>query len=109
MQTNWNSQQLSQAECWALLAASTVGRIAYSEAAMPQIRAVPYIADGGSVVIAKGWSVHFIGKAQVLPDFEVADVAARGLTSWIDGEPTVMVRIRAEIVSGADARFRQPR
>jgi nitroimidazol reductase NimA-like FMN-containing flavoprotein (pyridoxamine 5'-phosphate oxidase superfamily) len=122
--------RLSEAECWAFLAASKVGRIAYSEAAMPQIRAVPHVADGGSVIIAmrrsathpglfdaptvvafeagewashghEGWSVHFIGKARILSDFEVADIAARGLTSWIEGAPAVQVRIRAEIVSGS--------
>lgn len=129
MKTISYSHTLSQAECWAFLAASSVGRIAYSEAALPRIRAVPYIADDGSVIIAmrrsathpdlfdlptvvafeagewarhgrRGWSVHFIGKARVLSDIEKADIAARGLTSWIDGEPAVMVRIGVEILSG---------
>lgn len=120
---------LTQQECWRLLRTAEVGRVSYTESAMPIVRAVPYVVDGGGVVFAMrwsaiwpdlfdvptvvafeagewtrypraGWSVRFIGKAQAVPECEYADVEALGLTSWIDGEPARYVRIGAEIVDG---------
>ncbi len=46
---------LSPAECWSRLHTARVGRVSYTERALPVIRAVPYAvddADGGGVVIA---------------------------------------------------------
>lgn len=120
---------LTQADCWALLQTAGVGRVSYTEMALPAIRAVPFVVDGSSVIVAvglsplrpdlfevptvvafeagewdqcrrEGWTVHFIGKAQAVFDHESAEIAAMGLASWIDGEPAVYVRINAEMVSG---------
>lgn len=121
--------QLTQQQCWVLLRTAGVGRVSYTERALPVIRAVPFVVDGGSVVIAlrpssvradlfalptvvafeagewtprthDGWSVHFIGKAQAVSDHDRAEVHALGLDSWIDGEPAQYVRISAEAASG---------
>ena len=135
---------LSTGECWSRLHTARVGRLSYTERAMPAIRAVPFVvddtddADGtddtdgdrpGSVVIAMrasashpglfdqptivafeagewdgdrrtGWSVHFIGKALRVPDHELPDLAATGLSSWIDGEPGLYVRVSVELLDG---------
>ncbi len=120
---------LTQDACWALLQTVGVGRVSYTEMALPVIRAVPFVVDGGSVIAAvglsplrpdlfdmptvvafeagewdqrrhEGWTVHFIGKARAVFDHESAEIAAMGLASWIDGEPAVYVRINAEMVSG---------
>lgn len=97
---------LSRAECLALLRTGSVGRIAYSERALPAIATVPYVvvhdlivvrADGRSplgatlrgAVVAfqaerdepteQGWSVTCIGRAVQLTDrVEQAVAAAAG-------------------------------
>lgn len=121
--------RLRQRECWALLRTPEVGRLCYTESAMPVIRAVPFVVDGASVVVAlrpsaarpdvfvdativafeagewpygqrAGWSVHFVGKAQAVPAHEVADIVDLGLTPWIDGEPALYVRVRTEVLVG---------
>lgn len=111
--------ELDPDACWALLRTTGVGRVAYTERAMPAIRAVPYVVDGSSVVIAmpaahpelfdqptvvafeagewapdrrEGWSVCFVGKAHRL--------ACHELSPWIDGEPTSYARVSVEILSG---------
>ncbi len=125
------NRQLHQRECWRLLNTTQVGRLSYSEAAMPVIRAVPFVVDGGSVVVAmrlpvlqpdlfadptvvafeagdwrpgrhEGWSVRFVGKAEAVQEYALPDLLARGLTSWIEGGPALYVRIRAEILSGVE-------
>lgn len=135
MITKSEQRQLTQAECWVLLPTVRVGRLSYTEAAMPIVRAVPFVVDGGSVVTAvpcsptrpdlfdtptivafeagewatdlsTGWSVRFVGKAQVLSDHDLTDVALLALSPWIDSPPARHVRISAEILTGVTVTAR---
>lgn len=123
---------LDQRDCWRLLRTIEVGRLCYTEAAMPVIRAMPFVVDGPSVVVAlslaavvpgtftrpsvvafeagewtpherRGWSVQLVGQAKVVSDQESAVLAQLGLTSWIDGEPALYVRVSAAVLSGTQA------
>jgi len=46
--------ELSQAECWELLAGASVGRLALSIRALPLILPVRYVVDGASVAVSLG-------------------------------------------------------
>jgi uncharacterized protein len=132
--------RLDQQQCWERLRTAAVGRLSYTEHALPVIRAVPFVVDGTSVVVAlrysasrpaafsrvtivafeagewspdtqTGWSVHCIGKAQVLPPDEVVQVRDLGLHAWIDGDPALYVRLETESLAGTcltSATFHPP-
>jgi uncharacterized protein len=120
---------LDQRSCWQLLRTAEVGRLCYTEAAMPIIRPVPFIVDRLSVVVAlslavvspeafvqpsivafeagewapsqqQGWSVQLVGKAEAVPDHEAERLTEQGLTSWMDGPPARYVRVGVGVLSG---------
>ncbi|HWM07268.1 MAG TPA: pyridoxamine 5'-phosphate oxidase family protein [Actinophytocola sp.] len=122
MMITTTSTPLDRRECWALLGTVEVGRLSYTFGAMPVIRAVPFEVEQTGIVVAlplaavrpdtfrsttivgfeagewargthQGWTVHFVGKARAVASHDE-------LTSWIDGEPTLYVRISAEVVAG---------
>jgi uncharacterized protein len=120
---------LSRAECLELLDTSLVGRVVFTERALPAALPVNFALLGEDVVfrtatggklaaaLAKavvafevddvdatlrtGWSVLVQGWAGLLtrPD-DLARAHALSLQSWAPGERSHFVRIRSEIVSG---------
>lgn len=109
---------LDQQQCWERLRTAAVGRLSYTEMALPVIRAVPFVVDGVSIIAAlrhsgvrpaaftrativafeagewspdvqAGWSVHCVGRALAVPAREHLQVRSLGLRSWIDGEPAL--------------------
>ncbi|MBB4910562.1 pyridoxamine 5'-phosphate oxidase family protein [Actinophytocola algeriensis] len=132
--------QLDQQQCWERLRTAAIGRLSYTEHALPVIRAVPFVIDATRVIVAlqhsasrpaafsrvaivafeagewspdtqTGWSVHFTGKAQVLPTDEVVQVRDLGLHAWIDGEPALYVRLETASLAGTcltSATFHPP-
>lgn len=121
--------QLDQQQCWERLRTAAVGRLSYTEFALPVIRAVPFVVDGMSIIAAlrysdvrpaafarttivafeagewspdlqAGWSVHCVGKARAVPAREHTQVRALGLRSWIDGEPALYIRVQTERPEG---------
>jgi uncharacterized protein len=124
-----DSTTLDGAACWRLLGTVEVGRLCYTESAMPVIRPVPFVVDGASVVVAlsravitpagftrptivafeagewvpserRGWSVQLVGRALVMAEVDALRCAERGLTSWINGGPALYVQVSDGIVTG---------
>lgn len=50
-------QALGEAECWALLTASQVGRVAVVVDDQPAICPVNYVVDGDSIVVRSNWPI----------------------------------------------------
>jgi nitroimidazol reductase NimA-like FMN-containing flavoprotein (pyridoxamine 5'-phosphate oxidase superfamily) len=120
---------LSEDECLALLACSSLGRVAVTLGALPAVLPVNYgILDGDIVfftgpgtklsaavrnaVVAfevdeidsarhTGWSVLAVGMAsEVTDDDEIARVRALGIRPWAGGQRPHLVRLRPEFLSG---------
>jgi nitroimidazol reductase NimA-like FMN-containing flavoprotein (pyridoxamine 5'-phosphate oxidase superfamily) len=120
---------LGTEDCRALLTATPLGRIVYTESALPAVQPVTYVLADGDVIIRTcptsrlatavhdavvafeiddydaaartGWSVVVIGRARGVTD--PADLAAlRGasLTVWVPGEREHYIRIHPQIISG---------
>ncbi len=129
MTATTRNTQLDRRSCWRLLRTAEVGRLCYTTAAMPVVRPVPFVVDRDDVVVAMGlsamtshvfarpsvvafetgewvpcdrlgWSVQLVGKALAVSEYEYAHLIALGLTSWIDGEPTLFVRVISRVLSG---------
>ncbi|GAA5169856.1 MULTISPECIES: pyridoxamine 5'-phosphate oxidase family protein [Amycolatopsis] len=127
---------LTPRECVELLATQPVGRLAFSENALPTVRPVNFFLHDGDIVVRTsrsgsiarltkevvafevdsidpathtGWSVVVIGK--VKPVTDVADLVALsgpGHRPWADGERSHFLRIPIEIVSGRLLRLAEP-
>lgn len=73
---------LSLQECWACLRDAPIGRLVYTEHALPAIRPVNFSLHGNEIII---WSLRG-GKARALPGqvvaFEVDRVDERSHTGW---------------------------
>ena len=122
-------ESLGPSECYALLATVPIGRIVFTEAALPAIQPVNFVIDGTDVILrtrkgsklvaaarsaivafevddfdadAKaGWSVVLVGRAEAISD--VADlerVRKLPLTPWAGGDRPHYIRISPEIVRG---------
>ncbi|HEX7661194.1 MAG TPA: pyridoxamine 5'-phosphate oxidase family protein [Pseudonocardiaceae bacterium] len=121
-------RQLRAAESLRLLASLSVGRIAFTADALPQIRVVNHVVDNGDVIIRShvgaaiistnrqvvcyeadavdpetraGWSVIVTGIAQVIDNpSEIARYEGR-VEPWLEDVPMdYVIRIRPEIVTG---------
>jgi nitroimidazol reductase NimA-like FMN-containing flavoprotein (pyridoxamine 5'-phosphate oxidase superfamily) len=120
---------LDREDCDRLLATETVGRIAYTDGALPQVFPVNYAMDGNAIVLRtaassrlahcchdsvvafevddldreaqRGWSVLVVGTARPITD-EGELVRARQLpfAPWAGGEREHFLRITPGIVSG---------
>ncbi|MFJ8042023.1 pyridoxamine 5'-phosphate oxidase family protein [Kitasatospora sp. NPDC096147] len=121
---------LGEAECLRLLGTVPIGRVVYTEHALPAVLPVAFTVapDGGLIlglragttvtraldgtvaafqadqldpVTRTGWSVLVRGRAEVIRD-ETARRALRrtGPLPWIGGQDPVFVRIAPELVSG---------
>ncbi|GAA5152247.1 MULTISPECIES: pyridoxamine 5'-phosphate oxidase family protein [Amycolatopsis] len=119
---------LSPRQCMDLLSSGTVGRLAFSEHAMPAIRPVNFLLHGGDLVIrtsrtgsiAKlvdevvafevddidpathtGWSVVVVGKIHPVTNIEeLVTLADPRRRPWPGGERSCFLRLPIDIVSG---------
>ncbi|QXJ22642.1 pyridoxamine 5'-phosphate oxidase family protein [Actinomadura graeca] len=116
-------------ECRALLARAVVGRVVFTEHALPAVQPVNFIVHADDVVIRTarasrlataarqtvvafeidefdatartGWSVVIIGHARlVTASEEIAALEDLPLRSWMPGHRDQYIRIRPELVSG---------
>lgn len=120
---------LTERACWRLLCTAEVGRLCYTESALPVIRPVPFVVDGTSVVVAlspavtqpelfarpmivafeagewvpgehRGWSVQLVGRARPARDVDAARFAGRGVTAWIGGGRAFYAVVTSGVVTG---------
>ncbi|WP_216853134.1 pyridoxamine 5'-phosphate oxidase family protein [Phytoactinopolyspora halotolerans] len=119
---------LSREQCYELVGSVPIGRIVFTEGALPAIQPVNFILDGEDVVIRtgagsklaaaarsavvafeadsydeqtlSGWSVVLIGRAEAVGQDEHGRIAALRLTPWALGPRPHYIRIRPEIVRG---------
>ncbi|MBA2889971.1 pyridoxamine 5'-phosphate oxidase family protein [Nonomuraea soli] len=122
-------QVLSRQECLDLLAAAEIGRIVFTDRALPAVQPVNYVLDGENIVIrtAKGsklaaatrhavvafeadefdthertgWSVTAVGHARaVLEPEEISRLAALPLEPWAPGGRDHYIVVAVEQVTG---------
>lgn len=119
---------LSEQECFQLMAAAPVGRVVFTDRALPAIQPVTFVLHGQSVIIRTaersrlalaatgavvafevdeyepvrgGWSVVAVGQArQVVDCAELACVQRLGLPPWAPSATEYYLRIAVEIISG---------
>ncbi|MEV4577503.1 pyridoxamine 5'-phosphate oxidase family protein [Nonomuraea jabiensis] len=122
-------QVLSREECLGLLSTAPIGRIVFTEHALPAVQPVNFHLDGRSIVIRTstgsklaaatrhavvafeadefdselrtGWSVTAVGQARAVTDpDEIHRLAALPLTAWAPGSRDHYIVVDAEQVSG---------
>ncbi|WP_458248304.1 pyridoxamine 5'-phosphate oxidase family protein [Streptomyces sp. MAI_2237] len=121
--------ELGREECLALLAGVPFGRVGFTRQALPVIRPVNHLVDGGTVVIRThpgsalachttvdevvvyeaddldprartGWSVMVTGRARLITaPWEAARYRAL-LIPWTDRDVDEIVRIQADLITG---------
>ena len=121
---------LGWGECFELLARVPIGRIVYTDQALPAIQPVNFVVDGQSVVIRtaaggrlafratgtvvafevddfadghirSGWSVVAVGRAvEVTDEQELVAVRQLGPHLWVGGAKEYYLRVAIEIISG---------
>jgi uncharacterized protein len=127
---------LGRDECMALLATVPIGRIVFTEGALPAIQPVNFALDGEDVLIRTGvgsklaaaarsavvafevdrydettltgWSVVLIGRAHAVPQSEHDHMRAIGPVPWALGSRPHFIRITPEIVRGRRISSRVP-
>ena len=122
-------EALSRAQCLDLLRTVCVGRLVFTEDALPAVQPVNFRLSGEEVIIRvaggakpaaarenavvafeadeldpdlrEGWSVTVAGHAVVITDVgELVELSGLWLRSWVEGRRDHFVRIRAEQVTG---------
>ena len=120
---------LAAHDCLSLLRRALIGRIVFTDNALPAIQPVGYTLDGGDVVIrtsarsrlaaavrdavvafevddfdsatGHGWSVVVTGQARAVTDQgDLAELRRLPLQSWVPGTCDHYIRIRPAVVSG---------
>lgn len=120
---------LDRPECLALLGSVPLGRIVFTDRALPAVQPVNFTVADGHVIIRTsagsklaaaarravvafeideydagthtGWSVVIVGPAEVVTDpREVDRLNTLPLETWAPGQRTHYIRIRPEIVTG---------
>ncbi|WP_067469858.1 pyridoxamine 5'-phosphate oxidase family protein [Actinomadura macra] len=120
---------LDSRQCQALLSRATIGRIVFTDRALPAVQPVNYVLNDGDVVIRTarwsrlaraaantvvafeiddfdattrtGWSVVVVGHARlVTADDHRATLQDLPLQSWAPGERDHFITISPELVSG---------
>ncbi len=120
---------IDREECLALLGTVRVGRLAFTEMALPAVQPVNFrlyhgdvvirVAGGGKLAAATtravvafqadnldpelrtGWSVTVVGHADHVTNVdELVDLSGTWLEPWADGKREQFVRIRTEKVTG---------
>ncbi|MEO3886707.1 pyridoxamine 5'-phosphate oxidase family protein [Nonomuraea sp. B5E05] len=122
-------QVLSREECLRLLSSTPIGRIVFTDRALPAVQPVNFCLDGESIVIRTsigsklaaatrravvafeadefdpemrtGWSVTAVGHARAATDpAEIARLATLPLHPWTPGSRDHYIVVDAEQVSG---------
>lgn len=120
---------LDAAECWSLLGSAPVGRIVFTDQALPAIQPVNFIVVDGDIVVrtaagsklaaatrnavvafeaddfdveaGTGWSVVLTGQARtVTTPEELSALRALPLQPWTPGRREQFVRIRPQLITG---------
>ncbi|MFI6520949.1 pyridoxamine 5'-phosphate oxidase family protein [Spirillospora sp. NPDC050679] len=116
-------------ECRSLLAGASLGRIVFTDRALPAVQPVTFALSGGDIVIRtfaasrlasaarnsvvafeadefdeaapSGWSVVMVGHARLVSDpAELARLQDLALSPWIDEADSRFIRVRPQTVSG---------
>ena len=125
-----NLEVLCPGECFALAGTVPIGRIVFTDQALPAVQPVNFLIDHDGCVIIRtaqgsklaaatrnavvafqidefdprfeaGWSVTMVGRAQVVRDpDEVARLARLPLHAWAPGTRDHFIRVRPERISG---------
>jgi len=120
---------LDRAACLELLRTVTVGRIAFTERALPAIHPVNFTVDGSNVIIwtsgggklaaavtgamvafeadevdavtRSGWSVVVLGHASLIRDIDkLVALAGPDSRPWAPGRSNHVIRIKSERITG---------
>lgn len=134
MPTTRELDVLNRRQCLDLLQEVRVGRLVFTEDALPAVQPVNFrlwrddlvirVAGGAKLAAAtdnlvvafeadeldpdlrSGWSVTVVGHAQTITDVaELVEVAGTFVEPWVDGRRDHFVRIRTEKITGR--RFRE--
>jgi len=121
--------ELERTECFRLLALGAVGRVAFSDGALPAVEPVVYHLDGEEIVFRTrngsklaaatrhavvgfevddfdlqartGWSVLGIGEAyEVVDPMRLADLAGVNVDPWVRGRDAHTIAIPLQLVNG---------
>ena len=137
MTTSGELVELSRQECLALLAAAPVGRVIFTDRAMPAAQPVNYILDGEEIVFRTangsklaaatrhavvgfqvdeidprtrtGWSVLGVGEAtEVVHPDRLAELADLS-DPWVDDHDAHTISVSLQIISGRRLQRAAPR
>lgn len=120
-------RELAADQSLRLLGSVSLGRIAFTAHAMPEIRPVNHILDDGDIIIRShvgaailathgqivsyeadaldpdthlGWSVIVLGRAQVIQDTAQVERYSRIVQPWVDREMDYVIRIHPRTING---------
>ncbi|MEU0568538.1 pyridoxamine 5'-phosphate oxidase family protein [Nonomuraea sp. NPDC005983] len=122
-------QVLSRQECLGLLSATPIGRIVFTDHALPAVQPVTFCLDGETIVIRTatgsklaaatrhavvafeadsfdldtrtGWSVTAVGRARAVHEpHEIARLNSLPLTPWAPGARAHYITVETEQVTG---------
>ncbi|GLU47128.1 pyridoxamine 5'-phosphate oxidase family protein [Nocardiopsis ansamitocini] len=120
---------LRRAECLRLLAAAPIGRIVFTDRALPAIQPVNFTLHGADIIVRTapdtklaqatrdsvvafevddydvyertGWSVTVVGIGRAVTDLaELAELRTLPLRAWAPGDRAHYIRIETDIVTG---------
>ncbi|TYB45727.1 pyridoxamine 5'-phosphate oxidase family protein [Actinomadura chibensis] len=119
-------RSLTRGECLDLMSTARVGRVVFTEQALPAVMPVGFVMDGGDAVVGvppgsglaaatdgtivafeaddldatgpSGWTVTVIGRARAVRD--PGDHAREALRAWTGGPSPEFVRISCQRVTG---------
>jgi hypothetical protein len=128
--------ELDEEECRQLLGTAVIGRIAFTERALPAIQPVRFALLGNDIVIPTregtkaaaarrgdvvafevdsfdlagrtGWSVTAVGPSCVVPEREFAALDALGLRPWAAADRPCYIAIRPRLWYGRRLVHREP-
>jgi nitroimidazol reductase NimA-like FMN-containing flavoprotein (pyridoxamine 5'-phosphate oxidase superfamily) len=121
--------ELTAAESWQLLAGVSLGRIVFTQHAMPAIRPVNHLVDGETIVIRShlgaaivaraedgavvcyeadeidpvrhtGWSVIATGMARLVREPAAISRYERLLQPWADSQMNYVIAIKPQFITG---------
>jgi nitroimidazol reductase NimA-like FMN-containing flavoprotein (pyridoxamine 5'-phosphate oxidase superfamily) len=122
--------ELTAAESWRLLAGASLGRIVFTQHAMPAIRPVNHLVDDKTVIIRShlgaaitgraagdgtvvcyeaddidpvrhtGWSVIVTGMARLVRDPAAVSRYQQLLWPWADGQMDYVIAIEPQLITG---------
>jgi len=120
---------LTEAESWQLLESVSLGRIVFTERAMPAIRPVNHLVDNRTIIVRShlgssivghaaegavvgyeaddldpdrhtGWSVIATGMARLVRDPAAIASYEQLLEPWVEGQMDYVIAVKPEIITG---------